>query len=203
VVVQVPPVQPQFAAPLHVTVQSPAAQSVMVQVWAPWHVSWQPPPAQSIVQEPPVQSWVQSPWTHALMVQLAPLHVWLQSLSPQLIVHEPPVQVCVQSPCAQSMEHVALVHVSAQSLSAQVPLHVEPAGQVYWQSLRSPEHVSAQELLAGQTHVGSPPPVQAKPVVPPSVVTSVPDEPLHAASARAHAARQSAAKKEGRGTGLT
>jgi hypothetical protein len=38
-VVQVPPVHPQSAAPLHVTVHPPAAQSVIVHVCAPWQVS--------------------------------------------------------------------------------------------------------------------------------------------------------------------
>ena len=38
-VVQVPPVHPQSAVPLHVTVHPPPAQSLIVQVCAPWQVS--------------------------------------------------------------------------------------------------------------------------------------------------------------------
>jgi hypothetical protein len=90
---QLPPVQPQLGAPLHVTVQPPAVQWVMVHVWLPWQVKWQSPPTQSIVHEPPVQSWVQSPSVQLLIVQVASLHVCVQSPCWQLIVQEPPVHV--------------------------------------------------------------------------------------------------------------
>lgn len=83
--------QPQSAAPLQVTVHPPAAQSVIVQVCAPWQVSWQPPPAQSMVQEPPVQSWSQSPWAHCGTVHVALVQDCEQSLCRQVIEQEPPV----------------------------------------------------------------------------------------------------------------
>ena len=51
----------QSGAPLHVIVQSPSPQLVILQVCAAWQVSWHPPAGQSTVHDPPVQSWMQSP----------------------------------------------------------------------------------------------------------------------------------------------
>jgi hypothetical protein len=170
-VVQEPPVQPQSAAPLQVTVHPPATQPVIVQVCAPWQVSWQSPPAQSIVHEPPVQSWTQSPWVHCGIVHIALVQVCEQSLWRQVIEHEPPVHCWLQPPCAHCIEHEALSQVCVQSLSAQVPAHVEPEGHMYWQSLRSPEQVSEQDVSAGQVQDSPLASGHENPVVPPSAAT--------------------------------
>jgi len=181
-------VHPQSAAPLHVTVHPPAAQSVIVHVCAPWHVSWQSPPAQPIVHEPPVQSWTQSPWAHCVIEHVALVQVCEQSLCRQVIEHEPPVHCWLQPPCAHCIVQVALSQVCVQSLCAQVPAHVEPAGHMYWQSLRSPEHVSEQDVFAGQLHslLAS---GHEKPAVPPSVATPGVVALLHAPSIRKKVAR--------------
>ena len=57
----VPPVHEQVGAPLHVTMQLPPVQLVIVQLTALWHVSLQSPPEQAMVHAPPVQSSMQSP----------------------------------------------------------------------------------------------------------------------------------------------
>ncbi len=94
------PTQPQSGAPLQVTVQFPPVQSVILQACALWQVSWQPPAAQSIVQEPPVQSWMQSPEVpgHDVAHEVVLLQVWWQSPPGHTIVQEPPVQSWMQSP---------------------------------------------------------------------------------------------------------
>jgi hypothetical protein len=61
---------------------------------------------------------------------------------------------------------LALEHCCWQSPSAQSPVHVDPDGHTYWQSLRVPEHVSEHAAPAAHVQVGSPESVQAKPVVP-------------------------------------
>jgi hypothetical protein len=182
---QLPPVQLQLVAPLQATVHPPPAQFEIAHVSAPRQVSVQPPPAQSIVHAPPVQFCVQSPWAHSVIVQLALEHVCLQSPCVQLIVHVPPVQVWTQSPSVQIIEQVALVQVSWQSPMAHVVWHVEPDAQEYWQSLRLPAHVSAQEMFAAHVHIGSEP-AHEKPDVPASGAGgSVAELPPHAAKASA------------------
>jgi hypothetical protein len=117
-----------------------------------------------------VQSWVQSPWTHCGIEHAALVQVCEQSLCRQLIEHEPPMHCWVQPPCPHCIEQVALSQVCWQSLSAHVPAHVEPDGHTYWQSLRSPEHVSEQDIPTGQLQ-DSPASGHENPVVPPSVAT--------------------------------
>jgi len=113
---------------------------------------------------------MQSPWTHCGIAHVALVQVWAQSLCRQVIEHEPPVHCCVQPPWAHCIEQVALSQVCWQSLSAHVPAHVDPDGHVYWQSLRSPAHVSEQEAPTGQLQ-DSPASGHEKPVGPPSVAT--------------------------------
>ena len=101
-------------------------------------------------------------------MHVALVQVCEQSFSRQAIEQVPPVHCWLQSPCAHCIEQVALSHVCVQSLSAHVPAHVEPDGHVYWQSLRSPPHVSEQDAFAGQLQ-SLPPSGHENPVVPPSV----------------------------------
>ena len=93
---------------------------------------------------------MQSPWTHCGIAHVALVQVCAQSLCRQVIEHEPPVHCCVHPPWAHCIEQVALSQICWQSLSAHVPAHVDPDGHVYWQSLRSPAHVSEQAAPTGQ-----------------------------------------------------